>query len=837
MLETLSRIVGKIWPDNMLFSVGQLVAFWIFLICGALFPFLFQGKVFIDADATLYYYPVFDFYHRALVSGDSFLWNPSILLGFPTYLSQSAGFLDPLNLLLFHLPTFTAYHLRLCIDFLLVFVFSYLLGRELGRTRLASLMIGMGYLLAFNWRYLSNVVISNNLFLVPFLWYGGLRLFRAVTERERWFWIAIMGASIGWTFIAGYAQHTIYTLTLFGAFYVYLYHEKFRSFSLTSDLFRWVGYGTAIVAVGFVFGLPQILPALKFAEHTVRAEGVAYEQAVYKTVEYGDVILFALPDYLYFPYLSSGRKPLYVGALLFLLAVIALREVSRKSSSDSLSVQRAKMIAWLFAFCFVVSLKWSPVFYLMQKLPIFELFRFPYRWMYIGAFFLAVLGAYGFDLFYERRRQLSSSWVVYGMTVSVSLFVLLVASLNFLNDRIWEMIKSMFSATFENILLGKGPFLKNMDHYEGAMDRGLDAWQTFLSISDVSFLFPFLILIISTCLVACVVWLNLSRLAFRVGSFMLMVITFFGTFAVQWPYAVSRDFALAHENVLNDSINIDDLQSYRTFPYNLGLSLSEHIVPTYRLTNEQVVAIAEMQFQSGWPNMHMYDSRVSSVDGYDPFARVDLVDALGMIGSTHAGEEVTKRIPEAQKHSSLLEHIDTIGMLSGKYLISGVPLSHEYLVLRATTSVSHLGGTVYMYENKSARPRWYLAEKVIERPGVSLPELVRDSDSWPKNLTYLDCVDCAGEQTISEIDKLEGGMVGNAKAKFSLQVQYPRWFVFNESNLPGWDVTIDGKDAEFVAANGVGMGLLIPSGNHEIEFEYEGVIGENRLLRILGIFD
>lgn len=817
-----------------------LVGFWLLLPTIALFPFVFLGRLFIDADATLYYYPVFDFYHTTIRLHQSFLLNPSIFLGFPTYLSQSAGFLDPVNWVLFHLPTFTAYHLRLVLDLVLVLAFSYGAGRELGRTRLASLLIGMGYILAFNWRYLSNVVIANSLFLLPFLWYAGLKLFTAKTEKGRWLWIIAIGCAIGWSLLSGYAQFTVYALFVSGLFYIWYFFYQLPGKKDIYSVARWGAYGLVAVGIGFIIALPQIMPAIEFTPLTLRAHGVAYESAIYKTIAPGDVILFAFPDYLYFPYLSSGRKPLYIGALLFLFALVGMREALRIKSADRVRVDERRimrMFVWLFAFCFVASLQWSPLFYIMQKLPVFELFRFPYRWMYVGAWFLCVLGAYGFDIFFDRINELRKSWLSHIVAAVGAGITLIVIALNFLSAHFWFAVSTIMADIFSRTVYGHGPFTKDITHYHEAFDRGIAAWQAFLSLKDVSFAIPFFILVFSIAFLAATLRGLLSKERFQWFGFLISVITFISVFAIQWPYSVPRSAVQSHTYVLDSVLSSEELAMYRTFPFSLQDSLSDHIQPTYRLSRDQIVAIAEMQFATGWPNMHIYDGRVASVDGYDPFAPVDILKVLSLMGSTHAGQEVPA-LEAGTNTERLLSNLDVLGMLSGKFIISGVPLAHPQLSLRATSTVSHLNGPIYIYENQQALPRWYFATQAVSKPHQTLSSLLDEVDVGSfATKTYLDCSQCAQSGAVVTSDSIKAQSISFARVELETHTVEPRWLVFTESNLPGWELYLDNEQIPITRSNGMLMAVHVPKGIHTVVWEYAGVLGESHLLKRLGVFD
>lgn len=797
----------------------------------AFFPFLFLGRLFIDGDATLYYYPVFDFYHRAIVSGTSFLWNPSIFLGFPTYLSQSAGFLDPLNWALFHLPTFTAYHLRLVLDALLVMVFSYGVGRELNRSRTASLLIGMGYLLAFNWRYLSNVVIANSLFLLPCLFYAGLRLFRAPTERERWGWTLLMGAAIGWSFLSGYAQFTVYTVFVFFLFSGWYFVWVAAIQKTLRTVLRFVAYGGAILVVGCVVGLPQILPALTFTPLTVRSQGVAYEQATYKTVELGDLALFVFPDYLYFPYVSGGRKPLYVGALLFFLAVIGIREVIRRRDHAPDDVRSLRVFAALFLFCLVAALKWSPLYFLMQKLPLFHLFRFPYRWMYVGVWFLACLGAYGFDVVCAHplstfTKRFSSILLWCGVA-----FTSIVLALNLFGEHIWNLLEDAAHTILTVTIYGHFGFYKDVAHYRDALARGVDAWRESLSLLSPPFALPFLLVLGAIALLYAVSRGRITPLLFSRAGFALSVVTFFVVFMVQWPRTISVEAIHLQDPV---QAALPDLKTgqYRYLPFMLAHGLQAYIPPQYTLSVEEVQGTAELQFASGWPNMNAYGG-AASIDGYDPFVSVELLNVLTLIGSTHGGEEVTRALSPQEISERLISHLDVVGALSGKYIISGVPLTHANLHLIRVVPVSRYQVPLYLYENGRAVPRIYFAHATVNKENKSLEELSTENPRFMRE-TYLDCSACVSHSR-DRTDTFEVIKDENGVTTVRTHTKGSRWLVVGDNLLPGWSAVVDDMSVPIIRANGMLMAIEVPPGDHYVSLTYEGVWHELKILRALGI--
>lgn len=818
-----------VYPHRRVFILSVL---YIGLTILPLFPLLFGGKIFNTGDATTYYYPAFDFYSTALKNGESFLWNPWLFSGFPTYLSQSAGFLDPLNVVLFTLLNFLdAYHVRLGIDMVLVLLFSFLALRKFGISALAAALVGPAYLSAFHWGYLSNLVIANSLFVTPFLFWIAARTTQSDVRRLPWFCLA--GVGIGWSLLSGYAQLTLYAAVLFGVFVV-MDHVWIRRSSLKT-LLQTIGFLAVAAFVAVLVALPQLLPALDFTALTIRANGLAYELTTAKVINYGDSVLFLFPDYLYFPYISGGRRPLYIGPLMFLSAVLSLiyfvRALYRRAPSLEQAEKRILLLGSLFVVCLLIALPNSPLFYVINKLPVLSYFRYPYRWMYVGIWFLACLGAYGFD--YLRSRPIEP-WVKQFATLSVfsaGCVSLVTVAFNTLGAAFWKFAGDSIHQVFGKVLYGHGGLTKDPHHYRDAISRGIDAWQGALSLHDLSFAIPLTFLVTSCVLIALRAYSRISPKYFsRIGA-CLVIAVLPSTFILQWRDLIPAEIISSHSKVVRQIPNVDS-HMYRVFPFMLGTGFQRYVPPQYTLTTDERQAAAELQFETGWPNVHAYAS-VRNVDGYDPFVTRQYLFALETLGSTHAGSDATSALTQVQIQERLLENLDLLGMMSGKYVFSGVPLVHQSLKLISEYPVTRYAMPLYIYDNVEAMPRIYFASNIVNRPSQDIAALLASTHDFRTN-TYVDCKDCSSG--VSDVrDTFTVGKDVNGLLHAVSETKSSRWLVIGDSLLPGWTATIDGSSATIVRANGLYMALKVPAGRHVVAFTYGGVRNELRALQFLGI--
>lgn len=794
-------------------------------------PALFGYAMHItDHDAALYYYPIFDFYAKALQSGRSFLWMPGIFSGFPIYASQVAGFFDPLNIAIFSFfDGFSGVHMRLFLDYVATFIFSYLVGRSFQLSRTASALIGPSFVIAFHVRFLSNPIIANTLFLVPLLMYAANGILHATLKK--WHAILCVGIGVGISLLSGYTQMVVYAV-LATAAYVLVYvlldrAESVRSFAHKGGIF------VAGLFLGLVIGLPFVLPAGMFLSETARSSSPTYEEATKKVAEFGDVVLFAVPDHFYIPYVTSGRKPLYVGALWALLAftafvyacVIAFRR-RREERNPSLIA-----IAAVFVIFLLLALQHSPLYYLFSQLPVVGHFRFPYRFMYVGIFFFVLLGAFGFDRLGEMLKT-RAVWIgAWFFTITFGVVAVGIAAVNMLGEASSQALaeKLHASATAFNLyaLLG---LTKGGEHYAEALVRALTAMRELLSIHDAMILIPLLLLSSAVLIFGLRLKETIDDGWFRNTAIALSVITVVSIPILRYRYYVPIIEAGIAPHAAMPFVTTDDTERYRLYSFLPGASIAEFIPPQYKLSFEEEKVVKEVNVAGAFPNYHLYHP-LGSVDGYDQFETLDSLAAIELIGGELYAGYGSGSYEERKKR--LLESLDVLAMMGGKYIISGVPLDHPRLHLLSRETRTQYQIPLQTYE-LDARPRYYFAENVHSLPHSGFRDLMRHAPSFANGATYLDCNSC-----ISVKGRLEAKLVQqeNGLYVFETITTAGDYLILSESYLPGWRAWIDWKEVPLVRANGLYMAALVPEGTHRVRFEYEGLYRELSALKLLGLVE
>ncbi len=813
--------------EETFLSLPALSVYWVLLSTFALAPYIFL-KQFIapGADTIAYFYPAFYWFSKNLEEGTSFLWDPHILSGFPLYLTQIGGFLDPLNITLYSvLPFALAYHVRLVIDFTLVMLFSYLVARKWEISRLAAFCIGPAYLMAFHWWYLSTPTLPNSLFVMPFVFWIYMQTRDAVSSRQFWSWTIVGGFGVGFAFLGGYAQFIFYSMFFVGLYFLY---DFFYILERTRRSIRtFVEFSASLVTIGviaLIIGSPVILPSLEFVPYTIRAGGVSYEESQIKVLNSREPVYFFFPDYLRFPFINGGKKSLFVGVMFVLLAIIAMAHFRRN--------KLVPILSGIFLLSVFLALPGSILYWVLHHMPGFELFRYPHRFLYNGIWMLAVVGALGMDMIgagLMNKRTRIISW--FGLVLAAGLSAFVVACTLF-GSWFWTPVKNAVSLLFEHLVYNPVSFPKGMAHYQGAIERGIDAWRELASLTTMPFAIPFVSLVFACLILAARVHGHISTRWFRVAAATLILATFMGVFVARWPDSISHEKVIGASQITASMLPVNDRLMYRAHAFHTGNSF----VPresSLIWRNGDVLAAIELQHATQVPNTNRY-SGLLAADGYEPFISPDLLYVMSVYFTSNVtSQDLLMGVGMEDRKKIFTSHLDLLGMMAGKYVISGVPLEDTDLRFIRQATASPYNSPYYLYENRKAQPRVRLAGDVEAIPHSTIRELVEKKKSFEET-AYLDCVECETQVNTTgallRISRMENGYFD-----ITVEASTSQWLIVAEQLLPGWKVTLDGKGVAPIRANGMYMAIQIPEGTHRAVFEYEGLFGEARILRLLGL--
>jgi hypothetical protein len=173
--------------------------------------------------------------------------------------------------------------------------------------------------------------------------------------------------------------------------------------------------------------------------------------------------------------------------------------------------------------------------------------------------------------------------------------------------------------------------------------------------------------------------------------------------------------------------------------------------------------------------------------------------------------ELTRRLPSRTA-------LRLAGVWNVKYVISPRALRHPLLAERGVYP-----GPVYLYENRAAMPRAFLAFAVQRHPDLAAVETALRSPGFDPAVVHVE--DPSGH--LAEPAGPAGRPVparevfrGRDRVEFETDADRPAVFFASELYYPGRSAEVDGEPVELVPADGVGVALFVPEGRHRVTLRY-----------------
>lgn len=149
-----------------------------------------------------------------------------------------------------------------------------------------------------------------------------------------------------------------------------------------------------------------------------------------------------------------------------------------------------------------------------------------------------------------------------------------------------------------------------------------------------------------------------------------------------------------------------------------------------------------------------------------------------------------------------------------KYLVLDNLVNTEGFNLR------YSGNNTFVYENMNALPRAYFVDSVATATEIEILTNVKNNSFDPKKLAYIEneniSVDNPDSTASVVIEKYDDeNIILNVKASGN------NFLFLGDTYYPnGWSAKIDGIETTIYRSNHNFRGIIVPQGNHKIEFEY-----------------
>ena len=741
-------------------------------------PALAWGKL-IGKEAFFYNLPYFTFYKNAIASQDSLLWNPLNFAGFPNFVGVQS-ILAPLNYIaLIFLDPFPAYY---WLAFLMVALSGFLTARlltEFGASFWASITGGITY--TFAQLPLSDGIynISAVLFLPLLFWL----ILRLKNSHNRWRWIIAGIVAVAWAWLSTTSQFLIYALMAGGAFSIFMgWQESKKRFYFLPLLF-----GITVLA-GTALASLYIWPLATFTGLSPRNAGLSYTVAADHSFLPTDFIRLLIPSFkppLGIPFGHSGTTAGYYFGILPLFFIVAAIIKSRTS--------QGKFFIWLFLGTLATAMVYSPIFWLMTKLPVLKYFRGPGRWLFVGALAGSILAGFGFDRFLEPngekwKKSLISIFILATAVMTVAVVGSNLA-LTFWSHHIFDRITSLYPASYKNIIT---KFFAEFFNAVNIFDLKVFLPLFFLSFSMLTITFG----LQKRWLLAAIAAVNFLTIFWSLHP------TVPKTVVTQTPSTIN--FLQEHPGRTTTFLTDEYYQE------KIGSS-------EISKTDEYAFHLA-----SASPNTNLFYG-VETIEFFEQIMSRDMWRLLALIGGrvpTFAppfAENINSKEEKIKLLESRKSLLDFIGV---RYIISGYPLDTTIFPQVLKVNVGSDNIPIGIYENKEARPLLSFAERIdgLEKDRETVFEKWKAKDF---SGIFVECNICPTETLFSTKGSIEIIEKKNTEITARISVEEKQLVIFSQNDLPEWKIFVNGNKIEHYTVNTVFPGFLIPPGIHEVTIRYQ----------------
>ena len=453
-----SDIRSRLVPVVTHWAVRDLVALGVLwgIIWAIVGPSIESGRLIVENDTRVFYYPIFAALGDAWRTGRLPLWSPDLLTGYPLFADGEAGVLYPIHLLsLLLLPVDDAFAWQRPIRLLQGGTFTYAFVRSLGVGRGGSIVGGLAFGLGgFAVAQAHHVNIATGATWLPLaLCFGELAVRRS--GRARWGYALVAAVPFGLQGLIVHVQVLILSAITFVTYVAYrvvvgpVGDAGAPSGAVLSRLGRFLGrwerlavqialfpvrgvrevvlrgaIGIGIVGVaggiGASLAAVQLVPLFELGTYSFRGSGVDYSFATEYELPVSHFLSFLLPDAFmtatwpeevrrYWGLWSRWEVFGYVGLATLCLAPFGV-------------VFGRSRTRWYFITLTLVALalsvgEYSPLdaHRAMSQLPGFSALRAPGRFVFLSTLGLAVLAALGVDAIdrewrFDRSRDADRGW-------------------------------------------------------------------------------------------------------------------------------------------------------------------------------------------------------------------------------------------------------------------------------------------------------------------------------------------------------------------------------------------------------------------------------------------
>lgn len=723
---------------------------------------VWDGKVPFFRDLSPYFYPMKFTLAQSLKAGELPLWDRHMGMGYPLMADfQSSPFYPP-HLFYLCFPFFGAVAAIFLFHYLLAAVGAYLLCRRWSYPIYLALVGGLLFALGGITVSLSNLL---NHFQAA-VWLPWVLLFgEKVFERHSWRNFVLFSCVTLCQFLAGSPE-------LYGMSIILVVLDGLRlKYDGVTTYKRLAMIVVPAQLLVIAAAMAQVLPTAELLSQSRGSRFIGYPEAVMWSLQPLSLINLFILDKGVETALTGGielflarETPFFVTYYMGAAALVGIVLWASHASIRELAV-----LAGLVAVSIVVALgHHTPVYwFLFQYVPLFRVFRFPEKFFFFTNALLLLAVVRGFHGFFYRDYKLLRGAFV----------ALCALCAGFAGVYVFFQLQPIYLIRLTNWATGSHAAISELSSVSGilvSLER-----QTALTIAVAG-----LVMLRAKAL------LRTSAFAALFVGLVLADLT-----SAHAPYQYLLDPSVTQKpKILSPS----EIGLNRVFYHPPGRNLHPNYFTILR--RPRFEEIPELVFGNLMPNAGVFD-------GVDYMQEIDAMGRWPYITFLDVGPALA---PEARYR--------LLGALNVKYIVALKPLPPE----KGITPV----GEFPKY------PSWlYRVERVVPRAYI-VPDWAVETD-FEKTLETLARADfdplakalLAEPPTVPKPEKRSGGAAGitqytNQRVTIRASLEGSGLLVLADSYFPGWRVYVDGREGKIERVNLFFRGVMLPAGEHVVEFDY-----------------
>ncbi len=758
------------------------------------YPVLFGGKlIFGVAHGISEDLPIHFWFGEAIKSGS---WGINHLYfgGVPSYLSQM-DLLHPIPFLFYKLlKPISAYYWLIALSVMGQWYCFYLLSRKLKISSLSAIFASFVWIFS-QWNIQLGGLEAIGLFLVsvPLLFFLVIK----ISEGRHRFWYALLtAAALAPNWVFSLTQTTLYLATFLILFSLFLDYQTKK--------FDFLKYGNTLICAGVILlSVAIVFPIIK-ADYAIyslgfRSGGLSYQETFKDYFNVFDFVHFVSP-FLILPFINTEYTHFYISILPLLLIFLTWKIWNKDP--------HIRFFQWMAFLTIITAVEYSPIFYILSKFPIFNLFRGSGKFIFLSTFSMAVLAGFGldtlkeghgFNLFVQIARVYKKALIVLGSVV---------VAINLLNYFAFETLASIGFKVFMRFgyshTLQREPF-----YYTDKVKDLLDSWFYQFSFSNVE-VWLVIITLVSTGLI--IAGLIKGKISVNSFSVLAILITVSSSFFIWHRY-----YAFVSVSILQPVPAVQFLMEhedsrYRTLSFNLGIESYkklglEHKNPEKYFKFETSNLISDVSMFYGIETLNGHEAFLTQRQNF-------FADFTGQFATQTIGLDEKKKIFESK--------IDLLSVMNVKYIISSLPLGQPF-IKRFESVITDTSIPLYIYENPRALPKVYFAKSAKYLEENLSDDILRNKLAEVSDFRREILVEC---DSCKENLLNSGGTINFESYKpdetvLNVENKKNSWLVFSNSYLPGWKAWIDGGEVRIYRANYFWQTIQVPAGEHEVVFRYK----------------